>query len=144
MAAAQITHTISNLALSNLVQHMCSPERGDSVIHAIKLVREVTGVGLKEANDFVRAIRKMKRKCHTPKNQEKLIKLLGLKENEFTSTELLGEEPIETEESNSEVAQNLPSRGSELLEFYTNFMKTHTYREWDEFLRGLVQGEVKS
>ena len=141
MAAAQITHTISNLALSNLVQHMCSPEGGNSVIHAIKLVREVTGVGLKDANDFVQAIRKMKRKCHTPNNQEKLIKLLGFKENEFTSTELLGEELIETDESNSEVAQNLPSRGTELLDFYTNFMRTHTYREWDEFLRGLVQGK---
>ena len=144
MAAAQTTHTISNVALSNLVQHMCSPEGGNSVIHAIKLVREVTGVGLKEANDFVRAVRKMKWKCHTPKNQEKLIKILDLKENERTSAELPAKEPVATDESDAGVAPNQSAQGSQLLEFHTNFMKTHTYREWDEFLRGLVQGEVKS
>jgi len=35
MAAAQTTHTIRNVALSNLAQHMRSPEVGDSVIYAI-------------------------------------------------------------------------------------------------------------
>ncbi len=91
--AAHTTHTMSNGTLSKLVDHMCSHEGGNSVIQAIKLVREV---------------------AKAPS----------------TATEL------------PEAIQKTQA-GFDLAAFYSNFMKTHTYREWEEFLGALAQGKSK-
>jgi|SRR6266436_2948671 len=139
--AAHTTHTMSNGTLSKLVDHMCSHEGGNSVIQAIKLVREVTGVGLKEANDFVKAVQAMKGKCYTAKNQLKLVNILGLDESDYTPRGPRAKAPSTATELPEAIQKT--QAGFDLAAFYSNFMKTHTYREWEEFLGALAQGKSK-
>jgi|SRR6267378_3839384 len=125
--------TVTARELAVLVKPVRALLKQNKKIEAIKLVRKRTGCGLKESLVFVQHVQSWPGARAVKVAQLRTSARIG-----ESISNMPDHNPTPAGTSNGDATEKLTATGTWLAEWYSRYMETHTYSQWEELIHCVV------